>query len=164
MSTIFEIDSEIAKLLDESIDPETGELILDEERLEKLSMERDRKIESLLMYYKDCLASAAAIKAEIDALTARKQVLENKAERLADFADRVLNGERFETAKVKVTYRESKPVEVSDGCLEWLKANRDDLLRTKEPEIDKKKLKKALEDGEDIKGAALVTKRNIQIK
>lgn len=164
MSKIFEIDRQIAELLDNSIDPETGEFLLDEGLLEKLSMERDRKIENLLMYYKDCLASAAAIKTEIDALTARKQVLENKAERLANYADSVLKGDRFETAKVKVSYRNSTPVEVSEGCLEWLKVNRDDLLKYKEPDIDKKKLKKALENGEEIKGAAIVTKRNIQIK
>lgn len=164
MSKIFDIDQQIADLLDKSVDPETGEFLLDEELLEQLSMERDRKIENLLMYYKDCLASAAAIKAEIESLSERKRVLENKAERLKNYAMSVLNGERFETAKVKVSYRDSKPVEIADGCLEWLMTNREDLLRYRDPEIDKAKLKKALEGGETINGATLITKRNIQIK
>lgn len=164
MSKIFDIDQQIADLLDNSVDPETGEFLIDEEVLEQLTMERERKIENLLMYYKDCLATAAAIKAEIESLSERKRVLENKAERLKAYAMTVLNGERFETAKVKVAYRDSRPVEIKDGCLEWLIANRDDLLRYKDPEIDKTKLKKALESGDIINGATIVTKRNIQIK
>lgn len=162
--TIFEIDRQILEMVENSVDPETGELVLDEEKLEKLSMEKDRKIENLLMLYKDTLAQADAIKSEVDALAERQKSLMNKAERLKTFAGVVLRGEPFETAKVKVSYKNSESVETTEEFIAWAKANRDDLLRYKEPEADKKKIKEALKNGDSLRGASIVTKQGMQIK
>lgn len=161
--TIFEIDREIAVLIENSIDPETGELLLDEEKLEALQMSREKKIENILMYYKDTLAYSKAIKEEIDSLSERKASLERKADRLKTLVETVLKGETFETPKVKVTYRESKSVELTDDFLPWAKANRDDLLRYKEPEVDKKAVREALTNGDKLTGASIAVKRNMQI-
>ena len=162
--TIFEIDRQKLDLIENSVDPETGELILDESQLEALQMDRDRKIENLLMLYKDTLAQSKVIKDEIENLKGRQSVLDNKAERLKRFAENVLKGEKFETAKVKVSYRSSEAVEISDSFIAWAKANRDDLLKYKEPEIDKKAVKDALKNNEEIVGAALTKKLNMQVK
>ena len=162
--TIFEIDRQILDLFEKSIDPETGELILNEEELNKLQMDKDKKIENLLMLYKDILAQAKAIKDEIDALNNRYKPLVNHAERLKAYAGTVLNGERFETSKVKALFKESKAVSIDDSFIEWAKKNRDDLLRFKEPEVDKVKVKEAILNGEKIEGASLETRKSIQIK
>lgn len=161
--TIFEIDKQILDLIENSVDPETGELILDESKLEALQMDREKKIENLLMYYKDTLAYSKAIKEEIDSLAERKAALDKKADRLKGFAEQVLKGEIFETPKVRVSYRESKAVELTDDFLTWAKENRDDLLNYKEPEVNKKAVREALNNGDKLVGATIAVKRNIQI-
>lgn len=162
--TIFEIDRQILEMVENSTDPETGELLLDEAKLDQLQMDKEHKIENLLMFYKDTLAQAKVIKEEVESLEERQRILLNKADRLKRFAEDVLKGETFETAKVKVSYRKSESVETTEDFIAWAKKNRDDLLRYKEPETDKKKIKAALLNGEELLGASIVTKQSIQIK
>lgn len=161
--TIFEIDKQIVDLIENSIDPETGEVVLDEAELEKLQMDREKKIENLLMYYKDTLGQSRVIKDEIDSLAERKGVLDRKADRLKSLIETILHGETFETPKVKVSYRESKSVDLTVDFLAWAKENRDDLLNYKEPEVNKKAVKEALKNGEELVGASIITKMNMQI-
>lgn len=59
MPTLYEIDSAVMACVDE----ETGE-ILDEERLDTLLMERNRKLEGVALWIKNLESDAAAIKAE----------------------------------------------------------------------------------------------------
>lgn len=149
---LYEIDAAITDL----VDPETGEL-LNFEAFDALNLERDRKIENLGCWIKDLNAEAAAIKAEEDALKKRREALESKRDRLKDYVDRFLAGANFETARVVMKYRKS-PARAEPGPLfvEWAAGRRDDLLRYKEPEVDKKALLAALKAGEDIEYAELV--------
>ena len=71
-----------------------------------------------------------------------------------------LNKWKFETPKVKLSYRKSDSVEVSDINLlpkEYVKEK-------VELSADKTALKKALKDGKEIKGVEIVTKLNMQVK
>ena len=152
MMNLYEIDARISAL----VDPETGEL-LDFEAFDALNLERERKIENLGCWIKDLSAEATAIKAEEDALKKRREALESKRERLKDYVDRFLAGVNFETARVVMKYRKSPArAEPAPEFVAWAKENRDDLLRYKEPEVDKKALLAALKAGEDIKYAELV--------
>ena len=74
---LYEIDNAIL----ECIDMETGEVI-DTERLDALQMERDAKIENVVLWIKDIKAEAEAIKAEKLALAERQKITENKVESL----------------------------------------------------------------------------------
>ena len=64
--TIYEIDQAIMNC----VDAETGEII-DTERLDKLQMERDAKLENVACWIKDLKAEAEALKAEKQALADR---------------------------------------------------------------------------------------------
>jgi len=64
--TLYEIDSAVMACVDE----ETGE-ILDEEKLNTLIMERNRKFEGVALWIKNLESDAAAIKTERDALDKR---------------------------------------------------------------------------------------------
>ena len=111
------------------------------------------------MWIKNLLAEAKMIKEEKDNLAYRQKVCENKAESLKDFLSRLLDGEKFKTSKVSISYRKSEKVDVLDiGKLD------DDYLKFKDPEPDKTKIKKALKDGICLEGAQLVESQNIQIK
>ena len=154
MANLYEIDAQIM----ECVDFETGEII-DVERLEALQMEFDSKVEGIALWIKSLVAEAKMVKEEKDNLAARQKACENKAESLKKYLASALGGEKFKTSKVSISYRKSKSVEVEDISL-----LDDDYLKFKEPEADKTKIKKALEEGISLEGVSLVEKNNIQIK
>ncbi len=151
---LYEIESAIMDCVDE----ETGEII-DVEKLSKLQMESDKKVENIALFIKNLLAEATALKVEKDNLAKRQKACENKAESLKQYLSGFLCGEKFKTARVNISYRKSEAVEVSD-----ISKIDDDYLKYSDPTVDKTKLKKALKDGIEIQGAQLVVNQNIQIK
>lgn len=160
--TLYEINAEIASL----IDPETGEL-LDFDRFAELQMERDTKIENMVLWVKDLDAEAVAIKAEEIALAERRKRAEKKAESLKAYITLLLAGERFQTARCAVSYRKSVSVDIADEgkFVSWAqREGLDGLLTYAEPKVSKKAVKEFLERGNTIEGASLVEKTNIQIK
>lgn len=156
--TLYEINSEMLNLIDE----ETGE-VLDYERFVELNLARDEKIENIGLWIKDLKAEASALKAEKDALAKRQKTAENKAERLTNYLQMMLEGEKFKTPRLSVSYRASKAVEVDNEFLGWAMANGEQYLRYKEPEVDKTAVKEALKKGE-VPHAALVERVGVVIK
>lgn len=158
--SIYDIDSAITAL----IDNETGE-VTDEEAFDALQMERDVKVENIGLYFKDLTAEAKAIKEEEASLAARRKAVENKAERLKHLLDYALNGDKFSTPRLKVSYRKSSTVELSAGFTEWAEINADDLLTYSEPNPNKTAIKAAIKDGRvPCDMATIETHENISIK
>lgn len=156
--TIYEIDNAIL----DCIDAETGEIV-DFERLDKLEMARETKIENVVLWIKDLKAEAEAIKLERQKLEKNQRVDENKVEQLKRYLQYALDGEKFRTPRCQVSYRKSTSVEVDIN--ELMKSdNCDSYLRYKEPEADKTAIKEALTEGFDVAGCRLVEKTSIQIK
>lgn len=157
---LYEIDNAIL----ECIDLESGEII-DAEKLNELQMQREEKIESVALWYKNTLADAEAIKAEKTVLAEREAKLRAKAESIKKWLEFALNGEKMSTPKVEVNFRKSESVEVDElAFIEWAKSNGDDLLSYKEPTPNKTAIKAAIKNGRTIEGATLVSKTNISIK
>ena len=159
---IYEIDQAIANL----VDPETGE-IQDFDAFAELQISRETKLENMALWVKDLTANAKAIRDEELALSDRRRALESKAESLKDYLTRMLNGEKFSTPKVVVSYRKSAAVEIEDenrfvelmkaaGCVQYLTAH--------EPTINKTAIAAALKSGAFVPGANLVERQNIQIR
>ena len=162
MASLYELDAAILAC----VDAETGEVV-DLDKLEALQMERDAKIENCALWVKELTAEAEAIGKEEDALARRRQVKEAKAERLRQYLASALGGEKFETAKVRIGYRKSTRVEITDQqrCLLYLhSAALKDCIRQKEPEIVKGEVAKLLKAGQEIPGAELTQKNNLTIK
>lgn len=159
---LYEIDEKIIEAFDRAVDAETGE-ILDAEafaELDNLQIMRDKKVEGVLLWIKNLFAEAEALKAEKQAFEARQRQATNKAESLKRYISGVLNGEKFKTAKVSVTWRKSEAAEFTGDVFSLPK----DCLTCKEPTVNKTELKKRLKSGEEIDGAQLVVRNNIQIK
>lgn len=155
---LYEIEEEIMNVFD----PETGE-ILDEDKLAKLEMERDRKIENIALYIKNLESDAEQIKVEKNALAAREKSAKNKAESLRTFLSGYLAGQKFSTPKVAISFRSSTSVEADVGALIGSDIGQD-YLKYAEPTADKVAIKKALQEGIVLPGCALVTNQNMQIK
>lgn len=157
--SIYEIDDAITSL----VDMETGE-IEDEKRFDELQMERSKKIESTGCYYKNLIAEATAIKEEEVNLTRRRKAIENKAERIKNLLAYALKGERFESPKVRCSYRKAKSIQVDDSFVAWAQEHADDLLTFKEPTPNRTAIKAALADGREIEHAEIVTNESLQVK
>ena len=152
--TLYEIDQQ---LLD-CIDLETGEII-DAEKLTELTMERDEKIEKVALWIKELKAEAEALKAEKQSFADRQRAAENKIESLKKWLVDALNGEKFKTTKVAVSFRKTKSVDVPD-----IFALDENYVKYAEPTADKAAIKKAIEAGETVKGAQLVENVSVSIK
>ena len=157
--TIYEIDQAIM----ECVDLETGEII-DTEQLDKLQMEREKKLENVACWIKDLKAEAEALKNEKQALAERQRVAENKAESLKKWLAYALQGEKFKTPKCAISFRKSEAVEVTDEGLNNLMKEHDELLTYKAPEPNKTKIKQALKDGLNVEGVQLVQNTSTIIK
>lgn len=156
---LYEIDNAIL----ECIDMETGEVI-DAEKLDALNMERDAKIENVVLWIKDLKAEAEAIKAEKLALAERQKVAENKVDSLKKWVAYALGGQKFSTAKCAVSFRNTESVEVTEEGLEALMKEHDELLTYKAPEPNKKAIKDAIKDGLSVAGVQLVQNVSTIIK
>lgn len=161
---LFDIDEKLAACvkLDESrvVDTESGEII-DLEAIAALEMEHDKKIENLGCWYKNLLADAEALKAQKNAFAEREKAAKAKAESLRGFLGRYLNGKKFETAKVAMSFRKSEAVEFDAKCIGDVP---EEFLKFKDPELDKVAVKKAIKAGETVPGCELVQRQNLQIK
>lgn len=140
---LFDIDEKLAACvkLDESrvVDTESGEII----------------------WYKNLLADAEALKAQKNAFAEREKAAKAKAESLRDFLSRYLNGKKFESAKVAMSFRKSEAVEFDAKCIGNVP---EEFLKFKDPELDKVAVKKAIKAGETVPGCELVARQNLQIK
>lgn len=159
--TLYDIDNRLQEL----VDPETGE-IADYEAFEALDMERNRKLENMACWIKNMKADMDGIAAEVKALQARKTAIAKRAERIAGYLQEALAGQKFETPKCSITYRNSTAVVIGDSAtvVEYLESHgHTDCVTYAEPKIDKNELKKLLNDGE-VPGASLAKRQNMQIK
>lgn len=156
---IYEIDNAMFSLIDE----ETGE-IKDYEAFEELQIQKEEKIENTALWYKNLVAESKAIREEEKALAERRKSLENKAENLKNFINRTLDGNKFSTSKVAISYRKSTAVEVDDEFIDYAMKNNNDLLTFKRPEPNKTVIKGMLQGGFDIPHAELVERNNMSIK
>lgn len=155
---LYEIKQEFEKAIEECVDMETGEII-NPTRLDKLNMVLTDKRENVALYIKNLSAEAKAIDEEAKNLTNRKRVLNNKVEGLKKYLADNLEGHKFETAKVVVSFKKSEQLEINS--IEHIPT---EYLISQEPKIDKVALKKSIKQGAVINGVQIITKQNIQIK
>ena len=168
--TIYDIDNEFATKMNELLeifDEETGE-VTDIDRFEELKKaldglaeERKQKISNVACWYKSLVAEAEAIKTEKQNLAKRQQATENKAESLKKYLEYALQGEKFEDARCKISYRTSESVTFADG-FDYSKLPTEFQKVTVEP--NKVELKKAIKDGQGFAGVFLQKKTSTIIK
>lgn len=151
---LFEIEREIMSC----VDMETGEII-DTEKLDQLAMERDTKIENIACWIKNLSAEAAALKEQKQTFADRQKAAENKMESLKKYLATYLNGQKFATDKVAVSFRKTSSVNVTDVSLVP-----EEYLKYAEPTVDKTAVKNAIKAGIEVAGAEIVEGQSISIK
>ena len=167
MRKLYEINRSIEELLETVTDPETGE-ICDMDALDDLLLEKEQKIESVILYYKDVMAEADAIGDEMNVLNQRYERLRTTADGLKGYINNALCGEKFKTARCEVSYRKSVSVDVDDWFCDWAYLQNEDMseyiTHTESDKPNKAAIKQALKDGKQLEHCRLVEKQNISIK
>lgn len=151
---LFEIEKEILSC----IDMETGEII-DIEKLDQLEMDRERKIENIALWIKNLLSDAEALKAQKQTFADRQKAAENKAESLKKYLSAYLDGQKFSTDKVAVSFRKTSSVNITD-----MSKIPEAFLKFAEPTVDKMAIKNAIKAGDAVSGAEVIESNSISIK
>ena len=157
MSNLYELNKAIADF-DLEIDEETGE-ILNLDGLDALQLERDTKIENIALWIKNLTADAKAYKEEKAVFAEKERRAKNKIESLKRYLQDNLDGQKFNTSKVSISYRKSQSVEITDMSILPRMA-----LKEQDPVPDTVVLKDLLRAGTLVAGARLVDKQNMIIK
>lgn len=168
---LYEINNEIenllAKIEEECIDKETGEVFESElqekvfKELSRLELERDNKIENIALLYKQINSDVTALKNEIDSFAKRKKTAENRADRLKNYLMYALTEsdlDRFETPRCLIKINKSTEVAITN-----LDALEDDFKRVK-VEVDKVAIRNSIKQGQAVLGAEIKERTNLTIK
>ena len=154
MANLYDIDAAILAC----VDLETGEII-DEAQLAALQMEREQKIEAVALWYKNLLSDADQYAAEEAAFKKKKQQAQAQAERLKEYLRNALQGDKFKTPRVGISYRNSQRV-IVDDVLNLPPR----FVRFADPEPNKTEIMAAIKGGEEVNGAHLENNQSIIIK
>lgn len=139
---LYEINAEI----DNCIDYETGE-ILDIEKFQELQIEKEHKLEAIALVYKNAIAESKMVSDEMKSLKARKEKCDNLANKMKEMLYNELQGEKFMTSKVEISFKKSTTTEVID-----LAGIPKQYIKTKiERTADKTAIKNAIKSGEKNK-------------
>lgn len=154
----------VAALENEEIDAEALE-----DTLEAIQGEIEIKADNIACVLKTLLAEVEAFKAEEARLAERRRKKEKAYDRLKDYLSRELLRAgigKVETVRNAISFRKSEAVELADEAafMDWALKNRDDFITYGKPSVNKTELKKALKAGDEIEGAELVVKQNIQLR
>ena len=155
--TLYELDKAIADF--ELIVNEDGE-VLNIDELDELQLAREQKIEGISLWVKNLEAEKEAVKHEKDNFADREKRLDKKIDSLKGYLTYALQGEKFSTPKVAVSFRKSESVLVKDEYL--IPDEYCEFTVMRKP--NKKNIKDALKKGKELMGVELVEKNNISIK
>lgn len=156
--TLYEIDKQILNMIDDD-----GQ-IADIDAWEQLQLDRNTKIENIGRWIKNLDAESTAIKNEEAALCERRKALENKAIQLRRLLEYALQGEKYESPTLSISWRKSKALKIDDedAFAAWAQDHAPWFLRTK-IEIAKKDITDALRGGQEIPLAQIVERQNMRI-
>ena len=169
MASIYNISSDLKKIYEDldngnGIDLETGEI--KPEIMQQLSISRN-ELETKAVDYGYVIKAfddeIDIIEREIERLEERKAYVKKNKERMKNIVSSAM--EEFGINKIKsetlqLSFRKSESVDIFDESLI------DDKFKKVKTEIslDKTAIKNAIKNGEDVQGAKIVEKNNLQIK
>lgn len=173
--TLFEINREYEALMEQFVgvdndmvvDTESGELMSKEDfdsMLQCMEGKRDEKIRAICMKVKDFEAKALAVKQLLDGYKKRHEAYTKGAQRLTEYLQYCLNGEKFECPEAVVKYTKSKAVAIDPSKFYEIPAEYVKEHELKESDFNKTAIKKALQNGEVIPGCTIEDRVGMKVK
>lgn len=168
MRKLFDIDKDIEHLIEKCIDPETGEFLMVqyEAEMELLQEERDRKLENVMLYVKELGNFIADCDTEVARIDKEKKNAQKHRDSLLGWLAFQLDGKKFQTPRVKASFRKSETVELDDDFCQYAYdiGMYEFLIRKETVTADKKKIKDFLKNGGQLEHCKLVEKNNLTVR
>ena len=138
--------------------------------LDGMEIAIQEKAESVALYIKNLDYEIKAIKSEKSRLDARLKSKEKSCKNMLEYLKNCLEAaklKKIETPRAAISIRNNpESVEISDekSFIGWAQDNNDDLLRYKDPEVNKTAVKQLLKAGEEVPYAKLIRTQSLNIK
>lgn len=138
--------------------------------LDGMEIAIQEKAESVALYIKNLDYEIKAIKAEKSSLDARLKSKEKSCKNMLEYLKNCLEAaklKKVETPRAAISIRNNpESVEITDekSFIDWAQDNNDDLLRYKDPEVNKTAVKQLLKAGEEVPFAKLIRTKTLNIK
>lgn len=138
--------------------------------LDGMEIEIQEKAESVALYIKKLNYEIQAIKAEKSSLDARLKAKEKSGKNMLEYLKNCMEAvklKKIETPRALISIRNNpESVEIADerSFITWAQNNNDDLLRHKDPEVNKTAVKQLLKAGEEVPYAKLIRTQSLTIK
>lgn len=161
--SLYQITKELEDALNSfEIDEETGEVLMDFEKIEALNLAKEEKITNIGFVVLNLRAEQTALQERKKELDKRIKSIDSRLERINDYLKNCLNGEPFKCVDFEIKFSKSERVEITPDFFN----NQDNkkYFKYKEPEANKTEIKKALKLGVFIEGASLVPHQNMNLK
>lgn len=157
---LYEIDDAIEHILATKVD-ENGEITDEAEaELDALELDREKVALSIAAYLKGELAESEVLKFEAQRLRDRATTHANRAERLMRYiASHLPSGTKIENEQAVISWRKSAAVVVDD-----ITALPKSMLRTADPEPDKKAINEEIKAGRKVSGARIERRVSLQVR
>ncbi len=161
--SLYQIINELEETLNQfEIDEETGEVIMDFQKIEALNLAKEEKIQNIGYVVLNLRAERTALQERKKELDKRIKSITGRLERLIDYLKNCLNGEPFKCVDFEIKSNKSERVEINEEF--FCNSCNDKYFTHKAPEPNKVEIKKALKQGVFIPGASLVECQNINLK
>lgn len=165
MTKLYEIANNIEQVINDGFvfDSETGEVFFTTDDLDQLDVDFKEKLSNCAIYVKNLKADIEAMKNERNTLSERIKVAENKTERLQSYMSDCMAVAEIDsviTPQAEIRRRKSSAVDIIDESL----LPREFVKVTTTEKVDKIGIMKALKEGEEIPGAAIIERRKVSIK
>lgn len=138
--------------------------------LESIEAEFEDKAENLIAFIKELNGQAAILREQEKAFAERRRTKERRAERLKKYLLGCMNAVGCKKIDrplgcASVRNNVETPRFADEGAfIAWAKNNAGELLRYKDPEIDKAAVKRCLQEGHEIVGVTLERSQSVVIK
>lgn len=165
MARLFQVTEAIEMILATKVDPETGE-ITDEtfEALGELEMQRDELALEIATYLKGEAAEAKMVREQAQILMERARRHEKRADGLKRYVmGNLPTGTKLSNSTTQITWRKSEATEILEEDKLPPVTEAPNLWRVKQTP-DLREIGARLKLGEEIPGARLVARHNMQIK
>lgn len=156
---VFDYNVLFDQLIQDSVDPVTGEIINPdfEAQLAALEMSRDEKAEQVALAYKNCIAEIETLEKVIDQLQMKVAIKKRSKNFFHDWLDAQVT-DKLKTALVSIYHSRTKKTELTDES-----AIPDEYIKVTKT-VQKEAIKKAIQSGVDVPGAKLVDSKYIVIR
>lgn len=168
MRKLFEINSDIEKLLDKNsvivmgengVDTETGEVFNLMERLNALGVEKNKKIKGVIVYLDDLNGKLESIRKKLDHYNKIKKSLEREIAGFTDWLLFATDKQGFKDDEIEMKVKKTMRCVLIDETL-----IPEQFIKTKtETSISKTDIAKAIESGETVPGAEMQANYSVQI-